>query len=559
LKLDVFSANSSKLKWLKIILVMVIVFGVFIRFVNIDRKTYWTDEVFTSFRSSGFTELEVVQSLRAIDTVSSEDLQKYQYSDSVKNYVDVVTSLAAEEPQHAPLYFLLSKPWVQAFGKTITSSRSISVLASLLTLAATYWLSIELFGTSLSGLISVALIAVSPFHFIYAQEARQYSLWTATTLASCASLLYAMRVKTLTSWIIYAALTCISLYTFLFSVFCVVSHGIYVLVIEKFKPSKTFISYLISTMVSLLLFTPWIFLFVNKASHVNEITGGLKKLSGLNYYLILVKEWIVNVSRLFVDLTSDSGSSSNISLLTIFLLLVVCAVWILVLYSLYFLWKNTSEKVWLFIFSLIVINSLSLIIPDLISGENRSMVSRYFIPTHLSIQLSVAYLFSVLLSDVATQESFKSWSSVSKLIVTITIAVLGILSCLIIAHSDIFRTKGYGKYNQLVSQVINQTSKPLILFKGNPSEIISLSYTLNKKARIIVEPRCYTCFESDVIKSDKIYRLSETFDSYSDVFLFADNSLSPYLETTYKVVEVPLTDKISSNSVSTYLWRLQKK
>lgn len=559
MKLDIFSTKSFKLNWLKTILVMVIVIGVFLRFVNIDKKTYWTDEVFTSFRSSGFTELEVVQNLRARDTVSSEDLQKFQYSDSSKNYVDVVTSLAAEEPQHPPLYFLLAKPWVQAFGETITSNRSIAVFASLLALAATYWFCVELFGTSLSGLIAITLVAVSPFHFIYAQEAREYSLWTATTLASCASLLYAMRVMRITAWISYAALTCISLYTFLFSIFVVVSHGIYVLAIEKFKLSKTFFSYLISTFVSILLFAPWILVFVNKASHVNQITGGFKKLSGLSFYLTLIKEWIVNVSRLFVDLTSDSGSSSNISLLTVFLLIIVCAVWSLVLYSLYFLWKNTSKKVWLFIFSLIAINSLGLILPDLIAGENRSMISRYFIPANLGIQMSVAYLFSVFLSDIHTQENFKFKPSVSKLIIIITVIFLGLLSCLIISQLDVFRAKSYGKYNQLVSQVINNTSKPLVIFKGAPSEIISLSYTLDKKARIIVVPKCYTCFEPNVIETDKISRLSDVLDNYSDIFLFADNSLSPKLKEKYQVVDVPLVDGISGNRINTYLWRLQKK
>lgn len=42
----------------------------------------------------------------------------------------------------------------------------------------------------------MALIAVSPFHVLYAQEAREYSLWTVTILLSSAALLRAMRVKT---------------------------------------------------------------------------------------------------------------------------------------------------------------------------------------------------------------------------------------------------------------------------------------------------------------------------------------------------------------------------
>ena len=559
MKLDVFGNAVSKLNWLKTILILVIIVGVFLRFVNIDNKVYWTDEVFTSFRSSGFTELEVVQDLKTRDTVNSEDLQRFQYPDGTKSHIDVITSLAAEEPQHPPVYFLLAKTWVQFFGKTVTSSRSIAVFASLIALATTYWFCVELFGSSLSGWVAIALLAVSPFHLIYAQEAREYSLWTATISASCASLLRAVRLKTITSWLSYLILTCISLYTFVFSIFVVISHGIYIFVIERFKFSKTFLSYLASTLASILLFAPWIFAFINKSSHVNNITGGSKGLSGFSFYATLVKEWIVNVVRLFIDMTSDSGASSSISPLTLFLLTTVIATWVLVLYSLYFLWKNTSQKVWLFIFSLILVNSLGLILPDLIAGENRSMISRYFTPAHLGIQVSVAYLFSVFLSDIRNSEKIKSWSGISKSVVMGLITLFGVLSCLFIVQSDIFRTKSYGKYNDLAAQAINNTSKPLIVFEGPPSEIISLSYSLDKKARIITFPQCYTCFEDNAAQPDQISKIAEKFDDYSDVFLFLNTPLKNILESQYKTIEVPLINRNSVVKDAAYLWKLERK
>ncbi|MEG3987264.1 hypothetical protein QUA13_08880 [Microcoleus sp. S28C3] len=44
--------------------------------------------------------------------------------------------------------------------------------------------------------IAVGLLAVSPLHVLYAQEARPYCLWPALILISCASLLRAMRLET---------------------------------------------------------------------------------------------------------------------------------------------------------------------------------------------------------------------------------------------------------------------------------------------------------------------------------------------------------------------------
>ena len=50
-------------KGLRFLVIVLIVLGVFFRFINIDRKVYWFDETFTSLRISGYTEKEAIAQL----------------------------------------------------------------------------------------------------------------------------------------------------------------------------------------------------------------------------------------------------------------------------------------------------------------------------------------------------------------------------------------------------------------------------------------------------------------------------------------------------------------
>lgn len=181
---------------LRFLVIIVLVVGVFFRFVNIDHKVYWFDETFTLLRISGYTESQVVSQVCNGQEIGVEDLQKYQRLTPEKSLVDTVKSLAIEDSQHPPIYYLIVRLWVQKFGSSVAAIRSLSALISLIAFPCIYWLSLELFESSLVGLVALTLLAVSPIHVLFAQEARQYSLWTVTILLSSASLLRAMRLNT---------------------------------------------------------------------------------------------------------------------------------------------------------------------------------------------------------------------------------------------------------------------------------------------------------------------------------------------------------------------------
>ncbi len=163
-------------KGLRFLLIVILALGVFFRFVNIDRKVYWFDETFTSLRISGYTEKEAIAQLCNNQQIGVEDLQKYQHPTPGRTLTDTLKSLALEDPQHPPLYYLMTRFWVQWFGSSVAVIRSLTALFSLLALPCMYWLCLELFNSSLVASVAVAMLAVSPFHVLYAQEAREYSL-----------------------------------------------------------------------------------------------------------------------------------------------------------------------------------------------------------------------------------------------------------------------------------------------------------------------------------------------------------------------------------------------
>jgi len=189
------SNSSLPPTWLRFLIVVLLVLGIFFRFFNLDKKVYWLDETYTSLRISGYTTSDLSQHITQVFDGHvfgvenfKNDLQEYQYINSKNGLIDTIKSLAVEDPQHSPLYYIMARYWVQWLGNSVAAIRSLSALISLLVFPCIYWLCLELFGASLVGWIAVVLIAVSPFHVLYAQEAREYSLWTVTILLSSASL-----------------------------------------------------------------------------------------------------------------------------------------------------------------------------------------------------------------------------------------------------------------------------------------------------------------------------------------------------------------------------------
>ena len=530
--------KRSKLyfRYLQFLLVIVLILGVFFRFVNLERKVYWIDEVHTSLRTSGYKRTEFVEQVPVNRILKIEDLQKFQHLSPEKNWSDTFNALAANA-EHTPLYYLIMRLGMQWFGSSVTVTRGLTALISLLVFPYIYLLCLELFKSPLVGWIAMALVAVSPIHVVYAQEAREYSLWTVTILLSSVSLLRAMRLNTKFSWGIYAVTVALGLYSQMLSALIFVGHGIYVFAIESLRLSKTFTAYLFASLAGFITLTPWIVLYFINASTVGEWI--LQKLS----LFTLFKRWLINLSLVFFDIQIgynnqlfdiESGndvvqfgySDSLTYVIPLFIILIV--------YSIYFICKQTKKSVWLFILTLIGMPAITLVLPDIISGGQRSTIGRYLFPCYLGIQIAVAYLITTQITSI----SIKPWQQKFWQLLMLTLFSAGILSCAVSSQAETWWNKYSSYYNPQVAQIINQTTQPLVISsQKRVSRITSLSYELEPKVRLLL------------VDGTKIPNI---IDGFSDIFLFRPSGeLQSNLEKNQKY-KLQIIHRLGS------LWRLQK-
>ncbi len=457
--------NWGYLHGLRLLIVIILGLGIFFRLVNIDRKVYWQDETATSLRVAGHTKEEFTQQVFNGQVISVEELrQRYLYLNSETSLVDTVKALAAR-PEHSPLYYLMARFWAQWFGTSVAAMRSLPALISLLIFPSLYWLCLELFESSFVGWIAVALIAVSPVHVLYAQEAREYSLWMLTIVLSSASLLRATRLKTNLSWAIYAATIALGIYSHLFFALIVLGHGIYIVVIERFRLSKSAIAYLLASLAGIFTFLPWLWVVITyfvSSRNRDRVMAPVEEKITTKY---LVDEWFRNINRIFHD--ADLGSPN--------IILVILAV-----FSIYFVCRHTPKRVWLFILTLVGVTALTLGLPDLILGGRRSVRTRYLMPCYLGIQLAVAYLLATQITTSLKWRQ-KFWQIVMLLLISVGI-VSGAISSQAQAswNKNMSITKHYPK----MAQIINQAEEPLVVSDGSATSILSLSYLLNPNVKL---------------------------------------------------------------------------
>ena len=556
--------------WLRVLLVIVLMLGVFFRLVNLDRKVYWYDEGFTSLRVGGYTIPEVVQSFNGQIISVADFRNKYLTPNSERGFLDTIKSLAVEDPQHPPLYYLMTHLWMQWFGNSVAAIRSLPALISLLVFPCAFWLCLELFHSPLVAWIAVAIIAVSPFHVLFAQEAREYSLWTVMILLSSATLLQALRLKTVYSWGIYALTLTASLYTFLFSVFVAIGHGIYVLGTES-RLSKTVVGYFVATVVAFVAFIPWIRVVINNYGRFHDSTSWMTQTKIPLLHLAIL--WAKNIGTLFLNSTKFDYF--------LFIFIVVVAI-----YSLYFVCRYAAKTIWLFILSLFGVTAVALIIPDLLYGGQRSIIARFSIPCYLSIQLAVSYLLAtgithkskVILTNRKVAKNANSGtqrecqfvpSYVSKitfkhgirkfcLFVMIVIFTGGVISSAILSQSEVpwNKSKNYNDYK--IARTINQAVSPLVIVSNyqyiydcNATYLFSFSHLLASKVKL------------QLVNERNIPNISNGF---SDIFIYnpcQGEKSKPGLGNEFQALIDKLKQEQNYNvepviSKPLLLWRLEK-
>ncbi|NJN87717.1 MAG: hypothetical protein HC881_17195 [Leptolyngbyaceae cyanobacterium SL_7_1] len=457
--------DRSLPRWFRYIAIGLLVLGVFFRFYHLDRKAYWIDETHTSLRMSGHTKQEAIDELYTGEVISVDTLQQYQQLEPDKGWDDTLNALQGNA-EHTPLYFLMARLWVQAWGYSVTVMRSLPALISLLLFPCLYWLCWELFRSPAVGWMAIALVAISPLHVLYAQEARPYSLWAVLIVLSSAILLWAIRSQHRLAWVGYGITVALGLYTQLLFGVVVMAHAAYVLLTNgapNGAPSKgwlnrTLVSYGLATIAGILAFLPWVVLILTNLEQVQETTITLTNRHSFAY---LLDRWFLNMSLVLVD---RELASANILMVG------------LVGYAIYYLVRHAPKSTRWFLLTLVGIPFLTLALPDLLMGGERSERIRYLFPSYIAIQMTLAYLFA---SQVLWA---KTWRQRAWRVVFVALVWSAVLSCSISSQAQVWWSKSNPRsgYYPVVSSIVNRSENTLLISDSKPpADIIAFSYWLD--------------------------------------------------------------------------------
>ncbi|MGJ3252071.1 MAG: glycosyltransferase family 39 protein [Elainellaceae cyanobacterium] len=449
---------------MRILILSVLVLGIAVRGADLGKKFYWVDEVHTSLRISGYTKADIAEALFDGRILEAEQLQGYLVPTEDTQVSDAIASLI-QHPEHPPLYYLLARFWVQAlqpwWQDSVAVLRSLSVVFGLAVLPGVYWLGRELFPSRQAAGWAMAIAAISPLHILYAQEARQYSLWTLMIVLSSAALVRAVCQSQWRAWALYGITLVIGLYTHYLFTLVALGHGIYsvaIVAIAQFEPKhpsfQTLRHYLVTALLGVLTFMPWIIVTLMYRSQLQNAIDATQRGASVSY---LLNVWFRNLNRVFF----------STDLATFNLLLVL-----LTIYALYVLWHRTPIQVWLLVMTLIGTPATALVIGDVITGSIASSRIRYLIPCYLGIQLAIAHLFSV---QITQSRQSRIWSGIAALVLTgsVVASVLNVQTDVTWIKSD------KADYYLQIVEAINTSDRPLVISDSSPTYVLALSYRLN--------------------------------------------------------------------------------
>jgi hypothetical protein len=304
----------------------------------------------------------------------------------------------------------------------------------------------------------------------------------------------------------------------------------------------------------------------NSTSHINKITGGTKySINNINLQVLITyfKEILVNLSRISVDIITDSGASNNLfSPLTISLITIVCLSIAFYIYSIYFTWiktRNSQIKAWVLIVSLISVNYFFVFSIDLLLGKDRAMISRLFTPAYIAIQLAISYF----ISEILNYDYFNLWQNKIRTFSVSMLLFLALVSGINNSQAQTSWIKSYGLYNHLAAKEINKSPNPIVVSTDlmGASDSLSLSNYLRPDVMIFAQPICYTCSKEFVNNNTNISaKISIMFDGFSDVFLFNlyDQKLVEELNKKFELIPVILPETRTGKGFGSNLVKLKR-
>lgn len=439
-----------------------------LRFVNLDAKVYWHDEAYSSLRVFGHTGPEYYAALFDGRVHALADVRGYQQASPGRG-IDATFAALVSRPEHPPLYYLLARLWSGLFDDPVVALRSLSAVFGLLLLPAVYWFARELFGDARVSWAAVALAAASPVYLLYAQEARQYSLWLTLTALSSAALLHALRSDSRHASKLYALMAALGLYTHLMHAFMLAAHALYLGLLRDPAARARRKSVAMALGVAAAAFAPWLAVLLNAIPDVAAATGWM----GMPVYTgVRLQAWFMNLNRLLFDFP---GSGYLVPVSVVLSAAAIRAVW-----------RGAPCRARRLILPMLAITAGAVILPDLLDGGRRSLEARYLLPALLMLQLCIAYLIG---KGGGTGMPLRTVRGRAVGLLGLLIVGGGVHSQLQIVSASTWWNKSFSARNGEIAAVVNAAQRPLLicgLGEVNPGELLSLSHLLEERVRLML-------------------------------------------------------------------------
>ncbi len=458
--------------------------GVFFRVTRIDRKVYWFDEIYTFLWLSGTD--PTIEPPEWLDghECSAAALRSCQEISPERGLEEMLATLAKNDSQMTPGYFTLAWLWGRCWGGTALPARTLSVLFGLLLLPGTFWLCVEAFGNRRAAWLGTLLVAASPLQFLYAQEARPYSLWALGIVLATAALLRAVRKGTWCAWLVYGLLSLLGLYTHFLHILVMVAHGIWIaakaIVLERRGERSgrvLIVRFLLAGVPAVAFFVPWMWLIYRQWDVVARMTKWL-----LDAPPSYRDAWRFAFRCEFIDGLFSRYEPWGPFLCTVqSILFGIGALWFLV--------RCPRRQTWLLALLLVVTPFVPLAGTDLLTGGLRSTQPRYLFPCHFGITLASVLVLMAFLESPNRAARWAGHAAAGFLI------AIGLASTALAWRADAWWTKGTGWENDLAAiRSINESERPLILSAPITYDLmghtIAFGYRLDPRVRfrMITEP-----------------------------------------------------------------------
>ena len=477
-------------RWGMIALALAVVAGIMLRFVNLDGKVVWIDEVHSLMRVAGYGKEKVVEHLEATlaatetrpaQLVNLSDLLQFQRPPESQGLfaglAATVQALATDNPQHPPVYYLAARLMVALFGPAITTVRGTAALFGVALIPAMGWLAWVLWRSPLIAMTTMAIAAVSPFQIAYAQEAREYSALALMMVLTTGLLLRAMD-GVRRGWWWYGGAIAVGLYTHLLMGYGIVAHGVMVLGLVGWRSPVTR-KFALAIIGAVVTFIPWIVTYLTYFKGIAWIGRDLG-------FLGLLRRWAVGWTLPMFDLQSlyhgvEYSRLFDVSAVEDFTnlgwgwgLIVLCGgLWG---WSFWQLWRGPRRATWV-VATLGLVPFLMLAIPDLLDGGQRSTVGRFLMPVVLALQLALAHGLAV---NLRSRPNLRSKKFLVSYIGLVLVVMMGLSSSWLQLQSSTGWNKYSSYYDPAIAQILMESDNPLLITGAEKSgRLMSIAHYVN--------------------------------------------------------------------------------